>query len=102
MAVQGIPSARGFALQGVERSIARFETAATNVVRSSAEAFDTTQFSSEALAKVTGSPSAEASLERGLVDQGLALHELKANISVIRTTDELEESLTKLGAPSRR
>jgi hypothetical protein len=66
------------ALQGVRRSIDRFEAAATSVVRSSAEAFDTAQFSNAAVAKATGSQGAEALLERGLVDQRLAVHELKA------------------------
>jgi hypothetical protein len=101
MAVQGISCATGYALQGVRRSIDRFEAAATNVVRSSAEAFDTAQFSSAAIAKATGSQGPAASLERGLVDQRLALHELKANIAVIRTADEVADTLTHLGAPSK-
>lgn len=100
MPVQGISSALGYAVQGVRASIDRFETAAANVVRSSAAGFDTAEFSSAALAKATGLQNPEASLERGLIDQGLGVQQLKANISVIRTADEMEDTLMKLGGPS--
>ena len=52
--------------------------------------------------KLRVAQSSEASLERGLVDQRLAVHELAANVSVIRTADEMLETLTKLGAKGDR
>ena len=102
MAVQGISSAMGFAVYGVRKTIGRFESAANDVVRSAAEMSDKAQFSSEALARATGAQSPEASLERGLIDQRLALYELKANVAVIRTADEMEETLVNLGAREGR
>src|SRR6476646_6231272 len=101
MALPGISSAMGFAVYGVRGAIERFDAATTDVVRSAAQMSDSTQFSSEALQKAKGSLGSEASLEKGLIDQRLASHELSADISVVRTADEMLDTLVHMG-DSRR
>jgi len=97
MALGGISSATSCALYGIQQTSNGFEKAVDNVVRSGAAMSDSAQFSSAAMDKLRAAESSEASLERGLVDQRLAVHMLAANVSVIRTADEMLDTLTKLG-----
>jgi hypothetical protein len=97
MAVSGISSAMGFAVYGIRGAIERFDAATTDVVMSAARMSDSAQFSSAALDKAKSSMGSEGSLEKGLVDQRLASHELSADISVVRTADEMLDTLTHLG-----
>jgi len=89
----------GYGLYGVRRSTDNFESAANEVVRSSAESFDTVQFSSDALAKASASQGPEPSLARGLVDMGVAKVDLAASVRVIQSAQETDEVLWRIGAP---
>ena len=91
----------GYAVYGIRGAIERFDAATSNVVRSAAQMSDSTQFSSAALDKARAAMGPEASLEKGLVDQRLAKHELSADIAVVRTADEMLDDLVHLGSSKK-
>jgi hypothetical protein len=91
----------GYAVYGIRGAIERFDAATSNVVRSAAQMSDSTQFSNAALDKARGSLGSEASLEKGLVDQRLAKHELSADIAVVRAADEMLDDLVHLASSKK-
>ncbi len=103
-ALSGVSPAVGAALAGIRGSIARFSSASAEVSRAAAHGAgeigtDSATFSAKALAKLQQSSDPGASLERGLVDQKLASHELAANVRVIKTADEMMKSLMDILRP---
>jgi hypothetical protein len=101
-----ISPAVGAALHGIRGSIERFNAATAEVSRAAAEGAaeigqgaDTASFSGTALAKLKETHDPEASLERGLIDQRLAVHDLAANVRVIKTADEMMKSLMDICRP---
>src|SRR5262249_46941426 len=96
--------AMGAALTGIRGSIERFNAASAQVSRAAAESAgevgpDTVSFSGTALAKLKESHDPDASLERGLIDQRQAAHDLAANVRVIKTADEVTKSLLDICRP---
>jgi len=101
-ALSGISPAMGAALTGIRGSIERFNSASAEVSRAAAEGageVDTASFSGTALAKLKEKHDPDASLERGLVNQRLAAHDLAANVRVIQTADQMMKSLMDICRP---